>query len=843
MLHKKFIIRELASAPRQSAVFILCVILSLMALTTLNGFSESIRHFLLKDARALQGGDIILRSHFPFSATLLAKVREMEEQGKAQNTPVYEFYSMVRSLHSADDGRGEQSLLADLKIVHPEYPFYGKVELLSGRPLSAVLQKGNVIAEQNLLDRMGLQVGDALHVGKAVLTIADVLRKEPDRPVTFLSFGPRLFVAAADTEALDLMKKGSRVRYYILLKIPEKENPDQIVSQLEKAALADQERVESYRDARSRIKRFFDNFFFFLALISIFTLLLAGIGIRTTVDAIFREKERSIATLKALGADTSFILSNYLVFIGIMGMIGSLAGLGAGIALQYVLRRFFGNLLPPDMHILISWQMIAESLLTGILSTGIFSFLPLFRLRNVHPAAVFRMEAVQSSRGSLYRISLALIFLYFVSMVFLHMEEIKTGIWFISGMGVLILLTALASRAILYILRRIPCPSLLLRQAVKGLFRPGNATSSVIITLSASLSLIFTIFLLEENLDAVFVRSYPPDAPNLFFIDIQPDQAQEVAEMLRGEIAGKPPEFYPIIRARLVSVGGEKIDRRKENRRRRDNLSRAFNLTYRDHLLEDEVMRKGKSIFRDDMEGLQVSVLDTVVEMRKMDIGDEIVFKIQGIPVKATVSSIRGRRGKSVKPFFYFVFPENSLLKDAPQSIFTAVRVPEEQMAECQRRIVSRYPNISVIDVSATLSAFSGIMQRLSKIIRFFTLFSIAAGILIIISSILATRYARIREAVYYKILGAGRGFILKIFTLENLLTGSISAFLALLVSQTAAWLICSRYFDIDYRSYITESMWMTGITVILPLCITYPFTLSILKQKPVSFLREQAVE
>jgi putative ABC transport system permease protein len=377
----------------------------------------------------------------------------------------------------------------------------------------------------------------------------------------------------------------------------------------------------------------------------------------------------------------------------------------------------------------------------------------------------------------------------------------------------------------------------LIRQAIKGLFRPKNATRSIIITLTASLAVIFAIYLIEQNLDANFIRSYPENAPNVFFLDIQPSQLAEFTKTL-----GIATEFYPIIRAKILSVNGKKINRLQEQRRRGDNLARTFNLTYRNYLLEDEVIVKGKSLFRKNWDDLQVSVMDTVADIRQMNIGDRITFKIQGVPLQARISSIRSRTHESIGPFFYFVFPENTL-HDAPQTIFTAVRVAKQQISALQTKIVENFPNVSVIDATELLTVFTAVVKKLSLIIRFFAAFSMAAGILIMLSSILATRYARIQEAVYYKILGARRNFVVRVFTLENLVLGLVSGSLALLISQTGSWLICLKLLHISYQPFIFESILLIVAAVLLVVTVGLVPSISILRKKPVVFLREQTQE
>ena len=733
--------------------------------------------------------------------------------------------------------KNSNSLLAKLKIVQPGYPFYGKVKLKSGRDFKSVLAPGGIIVAQSLLDRLNLRVGGTLHIGSATLTIKDVVLQEPDQPVNLFSLGPRIFIAAADLQALDLVKKGSRVQYRCLIKVLDDNSVRPIADRLKMAADPDQERVETYRTAGSRIKRFFDNLFFFLSLISIFTLLLAGIGIQSALTAFLKEKEKTIAVMKTVGARSAFITRHYIFTLSILGLAGTLAGLVFSLFLQYALDILFKGLLPANISLSISWRALGEGLCLGVLVVGLFSFIPLHRLKDIKPIIIFRKERIRHGTGLLIYLSAFLIFGFFLLLVFWQVKEFKTALHFVLGVVMLIVATGLLTGVALFVLKRIRVRSLLIRQAIKGLFRPKNATRPILITLTASLGVIFGIYLIEQNLDANFIRSYPENAPNVFFLDIQPSQLADFRKTL-----GIATEFYPIIRAKIQSVNGERINRKQERQRRGDNLARTFNLTYRNHLLDDEVIAKGKSLFRKDWSDLQVSILDTVDDIRQINIGDRITFKIQGVPLQARVSSIRSRTHESISPFFYFVFPEGAL-RDAPQTIFTGVRVAKQQISALQTKIVEKFPNISVIDTTELLTVFTAIVKKLSLIIRFFAAFSMAAGILIILSSILATRYARIQEAVYYKVLGAKSNFVAGVFTLENIVLGLVSAALALLISQIGAWLICLKVLHISYQPFVLESILLVVATVLLVVAVGLAPSISILRQKPVVFLREQTQE
>ena len=834
MLHLRFIFRQIDSSRKQAIIFVFCVALSLLILTSLGGLSNNVRHLMLQDARQLHGADITLHSHYPFSGPLLKAIRAYEEQGIAESALINKFYSMARNPQQ------ERSILSDLKVVEKGYPFYGTVELLSGGNFSEILREGTIIVAQQLLDRLQAKIGDSIQIGSALLTIADVVIHEPDRPVSFFSFGPRIFITAADLGNLDLIKKGSRIQFQYLLKVHDPTRVEQLAAEISAIAVPPQENVQTFRDGNSAINHFFGNLLFFLNLIGLFTLILAGIGIQTSLYAVFRESEYTIAIMKAVGATSGFISLHFTLIVLMLGAAGTLMGLALSSLLQIYFPILFAEILPAKVNLTISWHTVFEGLILGTAVVALFSFLPLQRIKNLKPAYIFRKEIDKGAKGFLHYATITIIILFFIGLVVWQLEDFKIGTYFILGVSALIGLAALITQGLLVILQNRPPGSLALRQAFRGLFRPNNATRAIIVTLSVSLAVIFSIYLINQNLRTTFIESYPADLPNAYFLDIQPNQKQEFID-----IVGIEPEFFPIVRARLASINNAPINRKKEKKKKRDNMSREFNLTHRDILLSDEQLTEGKTLFGNNIPEIQdngelpVSVLDMVAENGDIKIGDLLVFKIQGIPLKARVTSIRTRTESKVRPFFYFVFPEGAF-KNAPQTLFSAVKLEQKELTTIQNTLTIKLPNVSVIDIGATVKILGRIMQKMSSIVQFFTSFSIVAGILIIISSIFATRLTRIREAVYFKILGAKGSFVVKVFTYENLIIALLSASLATIISQTGSWLICSRLLDIAYKPFIGSTIIMITATLILVIGVGLGASVSILKQKPISYLRDE---
>lgn len=834
MIHVRFILRQTHSSGKQALVLVLCVALSLLTLVSLGGFSRSVRSSMLQDARHLHAADIIIHSHYPLSAGLEAATKQYEQEGLTVGALVHEFYSMVTNPLL------ETSLLSHLKVVEEGYPFYGRVELGSGRELAAVLAAGTCIVEQRLLDRLGTAIGDTIQVGNAGLRVVDTVIAEPDRPVSFFSFGPRVFISATDLLQLDLVKKGSRIHYNYLIRVFDPARVVHIADGLAAAAVIGQERVNTFQNAESGVKRFFVNFLFFLNLIGIFTLLLAGIGIQTALHALLRDSEYTIGILKAVGATNRFICLQFITMIILLGACGTFLGLLLSVPLQLYFPALFAGILPAGVDLAISWGTVFEGLVLGSVVVGIFSFIPLCRLKNLRPAAVFRKESGPAVGGFQHFAAVAVITCFFTGLTVWQLEDVRTGIFFVFGLFVLLGLNGLFTHIMLFAMRKRPPRSLLLRQAFKGLFRPKNATRAIVITLSSSLAVIFSLYLIEKNLLATFINSYPPDLPNAYFLDIQTSQRQDFAAM-----AGTELQFYPIVRARLAAINGKPIDRDAEKKRRRDNLSREFNLTYRTFLLDDEELLEGGSLFGGrtyqlEKEGeVPVSVLDTVADIGRIRMGDLLEFTIQGFPVRARVTSLRTRTQSKVRPFFYFVFPEK-VLQEVPQTLFSAARLEPGRLLELQYRLAAELPNISVIDIGQTITVLARIMHKLSVIIRFFSAFSIFAGLLIIISSTFATRLARIREAVYYKVIGARPRFILQVFVLENLALALMCVLLAGGIGQAGSWLICSRILNIFYNPWPGSTLIMAVLTALLVVIAGTVATRSILQQKPADFLRDE---
>jgi len=834
LIHLRFLIEEIRHGGWQVVMFGICVALSIATLTAINSFRRDVHGSLIDEARALQGGDIIVHAQQPISADLRAALAELAAEKRIATQDTYDFNTVARAGEAGAAGR---SLLSNIKAVGPGYPFYGDVVLASGRSLDDVLAQGRIIVDREVLGRLGVELGADIFIGGTAFNVADIVEFESMRPVSFLSFGPRIFMSLADVTRLGLIGRGSRTAYETLVKAFHPAETAALADLLKARAVPRLERVETAPEARSRVKRFFDNLLFFISCISILTLLLCGIGMQGALSAILRQKRQTIAVTKAVGATNRFLLRQYLAMVLFMGGCGSVLGIGLGYAIKRFFPVVFRDLVPEGIGYSFHVADTLEGVILGMLVVTVFTVLPLYRLSEVKPVMIFRHETGRLTNRPVSLLAGFICVCFLLVLVVRQLDDVKTGIYFVLGLIALIGSVSAVTAGCLRLLRRITMPNLALRQAAKSLYRPGNSTRSVVITLTSAISVLLVIYLLKLNLFASFIESYPEDAPNLFCIDIQKGQEARFAAII-----GEDALLFPVIRARLLSINDELIDQEAERKRKSDNLGREFNLTYREALLDDEVIAAGDSLYGAEPLPpgvVPVSVLDYIADIGDIDLGDRLRFNIQGVKIDAQVTSIRTRTKSRLYPFFYFVF-EPEPLEQAPQTFFAALHLPRDEIPAMMTAIVSELPNVSTINVAQMAEKFGRLMQRLAVVITFFASFSILAGLLILVSSIFATRLDRIRETVYYKVLGADSGFVLRVLSCEHIMLALISSIMAVVFAELATWLICRQVFEIPYQPHLPAAAGTVLISVLLVVGVGIISSLSIIRQKPAGFLQQQ---
>jgi putative ABC transport system permease protein len=596
----------------------------------------------------------------------------------------------------------------------------------------------------------------------------------------------------------------------------------------------------------------------FLSIIGLIALLLGGIGVASGVNAFVSSKIDTVAVLRCLGATSRQVLALYVVQAGAMGFVGATAGAALGIAVQFLLPRVMGDFLPVDVTIALEPIPLLLGLATGVWVSLVFALRPLLALRRVSPLQAIRRNADPAALPSEWKdiarlVVDALLVGSIVGIVLTRVESWRDGLAMTGGIIGVVLVLWLAATGLIAIARRSTHPTwpFPLRQGIANLHRPANQTRAVTLALGFGAFLLSTVYLVQANLLGRVQTTADAAAGNLLLFDVQDDQAAPLDSMLR---ARQYPiiQQTPIVTMRVETINGVSASQLQADttvRRAGWVLRREYRSTYRYDTQESEKLTAG-SWFPDSAtreaeraaapdSPYQMSLETGVARDMGVGIGDTIVWNVQGVPVTTVLSSTRDVNFGRFEANFFAVF-EPAALRRAPQQYVIVANVPTgAPLAEIQRDIVRRYPNVSSLDLTLVKQTIGSIVDRVTLAIRFLGLFSLAMGVPVLFSAVAATRRARLREGVLLRTLGASRTQVARVLLAEYGALGALGALTGMLLSFGGAWAITTFVFEDPFDPAIGPTVAIAGGMLLLTMTIGLLTSRDVYRETPMIAIRE----
>jgi putative ABC transport system permease protein len=592
--------------------------------------------------------------------------------------------------------------------------------------------------------------------------------------------------------------------------------------------------------------RSYENVGKFLFLAAFIALLLGCIGIASSVHIYIKEKLRSMAVLKCMGASRR---QSFLIFliqiagIGVAGgLVGSLIGVGLQVLFPYILQEF----LPFTVEISISLQPIFIGIFLGLLMSVLFALLPLIRTWYVSPLEVLRVNE-QASQGPIkvrfFVFAAILVFLFLFS--FWLLEDALYALSFVGA--TLFTFAVLAGTALLcmqlirtYFPKRWGFTS---RQSLLNLFRPNNQTVVLVVAIGLGTFLISTLYFTKDILLAKTDIEQSVENTNMIILDVQTDQRDAVEQLLvRNDLPVL--DNIPLVTMRMHQLKGQLINEIRQDSTREVRgwiLNHEFRTTYRDTLIDSEEIIEGEWMPElKSGDPVEISISDNLASDAKVGIGDAIVFNVQGVLMETTVGSIRKVDWGQIQLNFSIVFPKG-VLEKAPQFNVITTAVPDEEAsAQIQRDLVAQFPNVSVIDLRQVYTLLEDILDKISWIINFMAFFSILTGIIVLIGSVRTSKYQRIKESVLLRTLGAKNTQILKITALEYVFLGLLGSLVGILLALLSSLCIALFVFKEPFvPSLIPFLVFLPGITLLV-LMIGLSNIQTVLRSSPLEVLRRE---
>ncbi len=772
-----------------------CLMLGVGAIAASLSLDYSLRRALSDDARSLLGGDAELRLtyrppnepelNFLKSFGTLAQSAEMRVMARTET-----------------DGR---QTLAELKTIDDAYPLFGKVDLLPAQSLAqATLRDGaawGAAAEQDLLDRLGLTIGDRFTIGEATFVLRAVIQREPDRAGANFSLGPRLLVASGALPATGLIQPGSLVHYLVLMKLAPGTSAQQFRRIVDAKYDPPPWLFRDARDATPSLKRLLDRTTLFLTLVGLTSLLVGGIGIADGTTAFIDQRLSDIAKLKCLGASNSVILGSNCLQFAVLALSGMVLGLILGASAPWVVMATLGDRLPVEAHLGIALPPLAEALGFGVLASITFATGPLARAAAVSGAQLLRDRVAplptRFGIGPALLVTIAATAL--AGFTVLISADRKLAVWFVVGGAAAFALFSLGGHLVVALARlasRRKTGSLSLRLALSSLYRPGALTQGVVLSLGLGLSLLVGLTLVEVTLSREIDQQIPAKAPSFFFIDIQSDQAATFDRVARAAGADEISRAV-MIRGRITRIKDVPVARAPVAEAAAWAVKGDRGLTVADVPPADADIVAG-SWWAKDYDGPPLVSLDaTIAKGFGVTVGDTITVDVLGREITARIASLRRIDWASLGMNFTFVLSPNALA-GAPVSEIATVRVPPGKEAAVERAVSEALPTISVIRISDALAQLKRVVDGIGIAIRAAAGVALLAGGLVLAAAISAGQRRRIAEAVLMKVLGAARADLLRAVLWEFLILGGAAGAVAALVGCLIAWGVLTKVLHMD---------------------------------------------
>lgn len=772
-------------------ILVAALVLAVIAVTSVGFVTDRAGRALAIEANRLLGGDAVVRGDAPIAG----KIRDAAQATGLRRAETVELPTMIR----LGQGDTAQLKLGELRALSDGFPLRGQFRIADAegeRTVEGPPASGSLWLSRAGADALGAKPGDTIGIGSAQLRLAALVLQEPDGAIDYFNVAPKVFIALGDLPATGLIQPGSRATYKLV--IAGDAPAVEAFAKTSRAALGRGQRLETITDARPEIRSALDGAGRFLGLAALISVVLAAVAVAMAAR---RHSERHLsgaAVMRCLGASQRTLAAIHIGELLILGVLASLIGVAVAFALQWGVGAWLSSELKIDIPPASVWPAL-QGMAVGLVVLLSFGAPPVLALRRVPALRVLRRD-LDATEPSAWLVALAG-FGGLAALLWWQAGSATLGLTMLAGIALTLAALALIAYALILLVRR-------LRSRLRGSLRYGLANVSrragtSIAQVSALglglMALLLLTFVRTDLLDR-WRLSLSPDAPNRFIINVQPDQMADVRAYIASQGVAAP-ELYPMIRGRLIEHNGKAVsgkDYADGDRRARRLAEREFNLSSAESVRDDNEIVAGKLWPPKRLAKPELSVEEEFAVSLGWKIGDRVAFDIAGQRFDATITSLRKVDWQSFKPNF-FVVASPGALENYPASYITAVKVPPEA-TKFTAGLVSRHPNLSVIDVDAIITQVKSIGDQVAMVVQVVFWFSLAAGVLVLMAAVSASQDERLREGGVMRALGGSRRQLRMAQASEFAAIGLLSGLVAAVAASILAGVVSVQVFDLPWE-------------------------------------------
>lgn len=810
--------RDLASG--EVLVLVASLVLAVAAITGVGFVTDRTASALAREANQLLGADAVLRDDEPIAPALRERAVQEGIVASASAT----FPSMLRS--------GTRFKLVEVRAVEAGFPLRGALEQDEGVPIpNGPPARSEAWVGERLAQAWALRIGDRVKLGASELAIARIVTREPDAAFDYFDVAPRVFVNLGDLAATGLVQEGSRIGY----RLGVAGEPAGVARWIAaaKAGLGKGTRLETIADARPELRRALARADRFLGLAALASAILAAIAIAMAARRHAARHLDSAAVLRCLGATGRDLLVLTLTELGLLLAGASIVGIGIAWGIQAGLGGWLSGLLGTELPAP-SWRPAFEGFGVALVLLAGFALGPVLRIRRTPTLRVLRRELEPAEPRALLTLLAGLAALG--GLLAWRANDATLALAVLGGIVATAAVLGLAAWALLGAIRKFSrrAPAGIRLGLVAATRRRAQSTAQVV-ALGLGLMALTLLTLVRTDLLARWREDSLRDVPDRFLVNVQPEQVETIRAQL-GIIGVEAPQLFPMIRGRLADVNGVRPRAAKHAEDRASRLAeREFNLSAASALGDDNTVVEGR---------FPAPVPSWSVEARfaaalGWKVGDRVAFDVAGRRVEAPIGSLRTIEWESFRPNFFVLGPPE-LVVGLPASYIGSFRAPPRGDAALSP-VLAQFPNVTVIDVGRIVGQITRIAEQVSRAVEYVFLFTLAAGVLVLLASVLASQDERLREAAVLRALGARRRILviaqLAEFGTLGFVSGAIGAGAAAAVSVVLA----TQVFEMPARLNWLVVLGALAIGVLLVVSFGSVATRRVLRAPPAESLRTLA--
>jgi putative ABC transport system permease protein len=838
--------REIAGTLRRSlrgfGIFVACLALGVAAIAAVGALGRAFEATLAAQGDAILGGDLAVSvNHRPLDP---AQIAFFAARGRTSEV------ATLRAMARTSDG-GETALV-EAKAVDAAWPLVGRATLPDGsdaRPLVAGAPRDGVfpaLAEETLLARLKVAVGDEIALGGTRLRIAGILADEPDRLASGIGFGPRLLVSRAALEASGLLAPGSLVRWHLRVALAD---PARLAATIAEAGTAFPGagwEIRTRTDAAPGTKATIERFVQFLTLVGFTTLVIGGIGVANAVTGHLERRRRTIAVWRSLGATRGQIFLVHGIEIGAIALIGVGLGLALGLAAPFLLAGPIGGALGVPLTPVAApadWLLAAAE---GLLTAALFTVGPLARAVETPPAVLFRDTiAANPGRRRAGLVATILVGLALVALVVAAAPDRRITLPYLVVLAVALVGLRLVARGLVALLARLPRPERFeWRAAISAMVRPGAATGAILASIGLGATLIVALLEIENGLLKAVETTIPGEAPSFFFLDVPARDADAFRAFLAERATGARVEDVPMLRGRITALKGVPVEKVTIEERMRFMLAGDRGITYAAAPPPHSSIEAGKWWDEAHAGPPLVSLDADAASGLGLVVGDTITVNVLGREIEAKIANLRRIEWNRLAINFFMVFSPDAF-RGAPVTRLATVTWPGGGQAEKEtalmRAVVDRFPVVTAVRVRDALAQVDALVRRSASGISVVAGFAVVAAALVLAGSLAARGEARVRNAAILVALGATRRRLVAALAVELALLGLIGGLFASLVGSLAAHHVLTRIMKLPFAPDPGTLVAVLVGTLVVTLGLGLLATRTALSARPADVLRATA--